>query len=215
MGELLLLAIGSAFYPLYLAVVIVAFATESPSRVLLGYLVGGSISLMTVGIAVVLAFSGTSFADSSHDTAPAGLTIAIGLLLLVAAFVLRRWKPPHKEGSGRTERMIGSGRAPVAAVAGLLMNAVPGPFYVIGLKDITVGDYTTAQEIALVAVFNVFQLSLIWLPLVGGKISPERTARIAGRFEAWLARNGQRILMLGCAAFGVYLVVRGVFQITG
>jgi hypothetical protein len=212
-GELLLLAVASAFYPLYLAVVVVAFTTDNPSRVLFPYLLGAFTALIPVGLLLVLAFDGASFTRDQRSPLSPALDITIGCLLVLAALVLRRWRTPDPatQKQGLSTRMLSGGKVSLAAAAGLLMNLVPGPAYVIGLKNIAVGDYSTGEEIALIVGFNLIQLSLIELPLIGGVLAPARTAEFAKRFNAWLRRNGRLLVAAVSAALGIYLIARGLY----
>jgi len=63
--EIFLLAVGSMFWPLLLAVDVVAFRTDRPVAILGGFLAGGLITTVAVGSAIVFSLENTSLATSA------------------------------------------------------------------------------------------------------------------------------------------------------
>jgi hypothetical protein len=218
MAQLIPLAIASAFWPILLAVVIVSLRAPNPGRLLASFLAGGLLTTVTVGFVVVKALDGTTVATSSSSASPT-VDLVVGALALLAALVLAR-RPPKPEppppptsaqrgDSGRLERMLARG-APLAFVAGIVLNIIPGAFPLIALKDIAQLGYSTAGTLAVLLGFYVIMFAFIEIPLVGYLVAPARTAAATVRFNAWLDRNLRRLAVGGLALGGAYAVIHGL-----
>ena len=118
------------------------------------------------------------------------MQITVGVLALLGAVVInrRRGRPraepevdPAEEG--RIARMLDRG-APLAFVAGILLNVVPGIFPLIALERISELDEGVAGTVALLLGFYVVMFAFVEIPLAGYAFAPEPTARTAFRFNA-------------------------------
>jgi hypothetical protein len=228
MPQLILLACLAALFPLMLAAVVVMLTRPKPKRLLVSFLIGGWAMSITAGLLVLSAFSGTS--DEllgSNDTVHPGAYLVFGALCLVAAYVMgtargaemrarraaRRPAKPAAEGPSRAERALGGDRPAVAFVVGAVIN-LPGIYYLSALHDLATGDYTTAQQLSAIVVFNLIMFSFAEIPLLGYLISPEKTADLVGRFQAFLGRNATRIVAILALGFGAALIVKGILVLT-
>ena len=215
MHELIPLAILSAFYPTLVAVAVVALAGPRPAHVMAFFLLGGMVTSVTVGLAIVFALQGTSIVDSS--TSPLDPIVYFGaaaVALTLAVAVKRRSPPHHKESEGRlTQFLSRSQKAWVALAVGIGLNVAPGAWYVVALKDIAQSGYDRVATVAVVTAFCIVQYTLIELPLLGLVVAPERASDLSIRFSGWLGENSRTlafwILMVG----GCYLILRGVASI--
>jgi hypothetical protein len=217
-AELLPLAIASAFWPLLLAVVLVSLRAAHPIRLLVSFLAGGLLTTMAVGLVVIYALRGSSLTTSSRSTFDPWFELVVGALALLAAAVLwRRLDPPAEAPAagavdadpGRMERMLDRG-APLAFVAGIIFNVVPGVFPLAALRDIAELDAGVAETIGLLLAFYLIMFAFIEVPLVGYVVAPERTGRETRRFNAWLDRNMRRLAIVALAVLGGYLVAKGL-----
>ena len=106
-------------------------------------------------------------------------------------------------------RILARGSVSLVFFAGLIIN-VPGAAYLVGLKDIAAGKYSTGAEIALIVGFNLIMFALAEIPLAGLLIAPERTQAMVDRFNHWLSSHSRQIAIVLCAFLGLFLVVRGI-----
>jgi Sap, sulfolipid-1-addressing protein len=181
---------------------------------------------VTVGLLVVRGLQGTSLvtASSSRQRLDPALSITIGALALIAAYVLRRQALPQnrggdvherqekkKPGPSWWEKMLARG-APLAFVVGILLDIFPGFFPLVALKNIAELHYGLAGTAGLVLGFYLVMFVFIELPLVGYLFLPRRTTEWATRFNHWLDRNGRSLAVYALAGVGVYLVVRGIIM---
>src|SRR5262249_54246749 len=128
------------FWPLLLAVDVLAFTTDRPIAILSGFLAGGLITTVGIGIAIVFALEDTSLVASTKRTTDASVDIAVGLLALVGAALIYRRRPEPKAAgsphtSNRVERLVARGGI-LAFAAGIVANVFPGVLPFVALKDI-------------------------------------------------------------------------------
>jgi len=230
LGQLLFLALEAALYPTLLAAVVILLSTPHPRRLLGAYLAGGLIVSIGLGIAIVKALEGSKAVTSESSGLSWGVDLAIGGLALLLAVALatrtdervRERRRQHREAAGKVKppadddkkepwsaRILARGSTPIVFVAGLVVN-VPGAAYLVGLKDIAAGKYSTGEEIALIVGFNLIMFLLAEIPLAGLFIAPERIDALVARFNAWLSLHSRQIAIALCAFLGVFLVVRGI-----
>jgi hypothetical protein len=228
MPQIVLLACLAALFPLMLAAVVVMLTRPKPKRLLVAFLIGGWAMSMTAGLLVLSAFSGSdSEVLGSSDTVHPGAYLILGVLCLAAAYVMgtargadvrarraaRKPPKPVAEGPSKAERALGGDKPLVAFVVGAVIN-LPGIYYLTALHDLATGDYSTAQQFTAIVVFNLIMFSFAEIPLLGYLVSPEKTAQLVGRFQAFLTRNAARIVAVVALGFGTVLIVKGVLALT-
>jgi hypothetical protein len=216
LGEYFLLAFISIFWPLLIAVVVVALRQQHPVRLLSAFLAGGLLATITIGIAIVFALEGTSFVSGSRPHADPAVNIVIGVVALVAAYVLHGLDRPVDHSASesrrrRTEHYLGNAR--LAFLAGLILDIAPGVFPFVALRNIAEGSYPDSTKVLLVVVFYVIMFAFVELPIAGYVIAPGRTEVTVQRFNRWLSLNGRNLATSALAVGGLYLIVRGLTQL--
>jgi Sap, sulfolipid-1-addressing protein len=221
-GQAFVFAITAAFNPTLLAAVTVMLVLDNPKRLLLGYLLGAMMTSITLGLVIVFTLGGSSGGTSTakHTINPI-LDIAIGLLILIIAFVVgtgrdrrRRDRSARKKAENadkappKWQQALSGGSARTTFVVGALLT-LPGASYLAGLNDIAKQDLSNAGVVLSVIAFNVIMLSLLEVPLLGYTFSPEKTSAAVHRFSAWLNRSGGRIALILAVVLGVALIARG------
>jgi len=232
MGQIVLLALGSAVFPTLLACVAILISRPQPRWLLLAFYAGGLLTSVTAGFIVLTLFKhGHDVAGSTPSTPHPSVSIGAGLAALALAWLMasrrgkglldrwharraaRRSPKPAKEGPSWVEHHLSSASARVAFLVGAAIN-LPGPFYLLALGDMAKGGYSTAQQILLILLFNAIMFLLLEVPLVGYLVRPETTAARVEAFAQWLNANGLRVMGWLVGAFGVSLLVQGVSAAT-
>ncbi|HTS73401.1 MAG TPA: GAP family protein [Gaiellaceae bacterium] len=217
--EILILAVGSAFWPILILIVVLALRLPHPIRVLVWFLAGALLTTVALGILIVFALQDTSFVTGSHPPANPTFALVAGLLSLLAAYAVlrssRKAPPPApapSKGPSRTERAVERG-GPVAFAAGVVLNIVPGALPFVALKDIAQLDASNGAKVAAIVAFYLVMFMFVEVPIVAFAFAPEKTAAVVGRFNAWLGRNARRVAAYVLAAVGFYLTIRGLVQL--
>ena len=212
--EYFLLAFASIVWPILIVVVIAALRTSRPEKLLLAFLAGGLLATISIGLVLVNVLDTTSVGDGRNSEAPASVSIAAGVLALVAAGAVRRSRPKHpghKKPTFDADHYLSNVK--LAFAAGVVLNILPGFFPFVALVGIAKGNYAFAAEFVLITVFYVIMFAFVEVPLVGYAFAPRRTEALTKRFNAWLDRNGRLLATYALAAVGVYLIVRGIIAL--
>jgi hypothetical protein len=210
--EYFLLAFASIVWPILIVVVIAALRTSRPEKLLLAFLAGGLLTTITIGLVLVNVLDTTSVGTGRNSEAPASVSIAAGLLALIAAGAVRKSRP--KEHPGRKRASFDAdhylSNVKLAFAAGVVLNILPGFFPFVALVGIAKGNYSAAADFVLVTVFYVIMFAFVEVPLVGYAFAPRRTAALTNQFNAWLDHNGRLLATYALAGVGVFLIVRGI-----
>ena len=220
MGEILLLAVASAAWPLLLAVVLIAFGAQHPKRLLGSFLAGGLLATVVIGTIIVHLIQTSDYQFGSKSQSRAAVPLILGAVALLFALVMYRRAQNAQpsvaadDGPGRLVRWLDRGVF-VTFLVGFFLNVVPGAFPVLGLKDIAELGYGLAESALIVLVFYVIMFAALEIPLIGFFVDPTRTAEVTRGINEWLRRNktmiGAGVLLVG----GIYLIVRGLIDLAG
>src|SRR5947209_11539229 len=138
MGEVVLLALTASLNPSLLTATTLMLLLDRPARLMAGYLAGAYMTSITVGLVIVFSLSGSSATTTvQHTISPLG-DIALGLLLVMLALVVRSAWPNRlrerrraraagkpEKGPARWQRVL-SGGSPRAAFAIGAVLTLPG-----------------------------------------------------------------------------------------
>lgn len=226
--EIFLLALFAACYPTLLVAVTAMMFLPNPKRLMFGYLLGAYTMGIGLGVVIVYTLQDSGFDHLSHHTVSPGQDIALGVILLIVASVLRggyderlaerrRLRKERKEASAEqgepwTQRMLGRGSARITFAVGVALS-FPGVAYLSALHRISVLDAPVAPTVALVVAICLIQQTLLEVPLLGYVFAPEKTQELVHRFRAWLTRNGRRAALIGTTTVGLILIIRGVIEL--
>ena len=211
MWELIPLALLSAVYPTLVAVVVVALTAPRPARAMAFFLLGGMIASVGVGLVIVFALQGTSLVSGSSPPADPVVYFAVGAIALALAVLVRRRPPSPPKGDSKVSELLSrSQKAAVAFAAGLLIDLVPGAWYIVALKDIAQSGYSDAEIVIVVVAFCIIQYALIEIPLLGFVFAPARAADLSRRFSTWLADNSRTVAVAILVIGGCYMIIRGI-----
>ena len=221
MVNVLVLAVASAVSPAILAVVIVVLQRPRPQRLLAAYLVGGMLTSVAIGLAIVRSLNGLdAFSGTSPATDPI-VNFTVGGLALIVAYVLATDRDAAVEQRRRerragrpardpwSERVLSRGNAPIAFAVGVVLN-LPGAFYLVALKDIAQGQTALGRQVLAIVSFNLIMFVLAELPLLGYSFAPEQTQRRVEQLNAWMASHARQIVIVVATTVGLYLVARGI-----
>ena len=215
LAEIFLLALASMVWPALIAVVVVALASRQPVKLLSAFLVASLLTTISIGLVIVFVLRGSSLLSGSRHTFGPIVDLVAGLVALLAGWFLRRGRtstPRPRATEDRptwTERTVRRG-APLAFLAGIVLNIAPGVFPFVALKNIAELDYSTAATIGLVVGFYLIMFLPAEVPLAFYVVAPVRTSSAVGGFNSWLGRNARRIAAPVLILIGIYLVARGI-----
>lgn len=216
-------AVACMFWPLLLVVVVIAFETGQPMRILVWFYLGGVLTTMTVGSALVFGLQDSPLMSGSRLPAAPLVDIAIGLLALLAAVLVRRVDQRRKRAlaeretrekkrsrsSERMQQLVEHG-GPLSFAAGIIASVFPSPLVLIGMADIAQLGYDTVPTLIVILCFYLIMFTFVEVPIVGFVVAPDRTKSSAVRTKAWLDRNLLWLAFWALAFVGTFQVIRGI-----
>ena len=222
MSQVLVLSLTASLNPTLLAATTVMLLLEKPAKLMGGYLLGASMTSITLGLIIVFSLTDTSATNTTQKTISPAVDIGLGVIALAISFVLaterdrafrerrqaRKAARPDK-GPPRWQRELSKGSPRTTFVIGVLLT-LPGASYLAGLSRIHKLGYSTTATVLLVIGFNVIMLWLLEVPLASFLIAPEWTPRAIDRAKAWVSRHALTFAVRGSAVIGALLVVKGV-----
>ncbi len=224
MGKVYFFALAAAFNPTLLAATTVMLLLPKPKRLLVGYLLGALTTSITLGLLIVFSLEGSGSVSTTQNTLSPAADLTLGGILLVLALVLQRGSDERlrerrrrkKEGkpqkTPRWQKFLSNGSARDTFIVGALLT-LPGGSYLAGLDAIDKQDLSTTGTVLTVLSFNLIMMALLEFPLIGYTFAPDWTPKAVDRLKAWIARRARRVAIIGSAAVGAALVVRGLIQL--
>jgi Sap, sulfolipid-1-addressing protein len=238
-AQILLYAVGSAFFPALLAGVSVILTRERPAALLLAFYIGGMLISISAGLILLTLAGNDASSGSSSSSSDPGFEIGAAILAFGLAWLtgskrgrakLDDWRGKRKRRKEAkqikkhgelqeakdpwTVRVLDRGSVLLALVAGMVLN-LPGPFYLFALADITEANYSTVEAIILVVVFNLIMFVLAEVPLIGYLINPEQTQDRVERFSGWLENHGLQIIAIFAVLWGLSSLSKGLTDLLG
>jgi Sap-like sulfolipid-1-addressing protein len=211
------LALLAALSPTALLIAAVYLGSARPRLTTTIYLAGAVLMSVVTGIAALLILRSANLNRPTEHTPRYELRLALGILLLAAAFVVARRKPrppdPAKPAQGIVGKMVANPAPMSAFLVGVIIFA-PGVTFLAAVQVIATAQASpdlTALALIIVVTINVL---LVWLPIVLHILAPGFTTRYLTAFNGWLRAHGKAILVCVLAAAGVIMVANGIYGLT-
>jgi len=223
MGQVFLLSLTAALNPILVGASTVMLLLPNPRKLMLGYLLGALTTSITLGLVIVFALKkGSSTVSTTQNTVSPAVDLALGAILLIAAFVLAsgrdkriaarrqaRKGPKQDKGPPRWQQALNKGSARTTFVVGAVLT-LPGASYLAGLHHIEKQNLSTTATVLTVIGFNLIMLILLELPLLSYTIAPDWTPGAVERAKAWAARNGHQAAVIALSVIGGALIIKGI-----
>jgi Sap, sulfolipid-1-addressing protein len=222
MSQVILFSLTASLNPTLVAATTVMLLLPSPSKLMLGYLLGAYMTSITLGLVIVFSLSNSSATNTTENTLSPAVDIGLGAVALAVAFVLytgrderlkerRRARKAAKPDKGppRWQRELSKGSARTTFVIGAVLT-LPGASYLAGLDQIHKLHYSTTVTVLLVIGFNLVMLWLLEVPLACFVVAPDWTPRAIERAKAWVSRHAHIFAVRGFAALGLLLIIKGI-----
>jgi Sap, sulfolipid-1-addressing protein len=222
--QVFLLAFAAALNPTLVAASTLMMLLPNPKQLMLWYLLGALMTSITLGLMIVFSLEGSDAVRTTKNTLSPAATMALGGIALAAAFVLgtgrhrpvveRRRARKQDKGPSRWQQALGRGSARTTFIVGALLT-LPGASYLAGLSRIDKLNYSTAETVLLVVVFNLIMLALLEIPLLCFAIAPAWTVAAIDRAKAWIGRHGQQFAVTMLTVLGALLLTKGAIELLG
>ena len=218
-GQVLALALAGSIYPPAIAAVIALGRGDHLRSRVLAFVLAALLVTLASGVLMILVLNEVGASGPRHRSPSAAIDLALGVLLIVVAVVLRRRGPrpgtaPRTSGASlKIERYLQSRR--LAFVLGITLYVIPSPIYIGAVKEITDAQLSTSGEVLALAATVVVMLWLIEVPMLILLVAPDRGASGLARVNSWFAQHGRVVAIVACTAAGAYLAIKGLVELLG
>lgn len=223
MAQVALLSLTASLNPTLLAATTVMLLLPSPTKLMLGYLIGALTISITLGLVIVFGLHGSSTTKTTQNLLSPAADIALGGIAIVIAYILhtgrheriaqrrraRRAAKRDNKGPPRWQQELKKGSPRTTFVIGVLLT-LPGASYIAGLAQIHRQNLSVAPTVLVVVAFNLVMLWLLEIPLASFAIAPDWTPGAIDRAKTWVARHVHKFAVRGAAGIGVLLVIKGI-----
>jgi len=147
-------------------------------------------------------------------------TVVAGVASIAfAAGIARGGQLPRRNAGsrpGKSSKLVERLRRPSAATAAAagVATHVPGLIYLVALNSIVAGRPTPTSAAVQVAVYDVLWFSIPLTALIVAVRSPDTAQAYLDGATAWAQRHQDRLLIALFGALGVYLVIKGIIELT-
>ena len=163
------LAVLAAISPTALLLAAVYLGSAWPRAAVLLYLTGAALMSLVMGIVVLAALRAGGFSLPKHRQDRYGLRLGLGLVILLARYILLRRKPkppdPDRPQKGIVSRLIATPSPYTAFLAGILVFA-PGVTFIAAIQVVATANADLSETAAGLALIVIINVSLVWLPLI-------------------------------------------------
>ncbi|CAA9395111.1 MAG: hypothetical protein AVDCRST_MAG32-2583 [uncultured Nocardioides sp.] len=219
-ADVVVLGLASVVRPTSVAAVYAFLAARSPAPLLIAYLVAGLALSLSVGIAAVTFVHINPPTPAVSTTGRDLVEVTVGVLALGAALYFGLRSPPDARAVARPARPPSAMRrrlarptVPSAALAGVATH-LPGVFYLGALAAIVASRPGLVGGLLQVGLYNLLWYAVPLAALASWTWRPETTRDTAARLTAWVQAHKKSLVVVVFVLVGVYLVARGVHQLT-
>jgi len=212
--ELILLALASAVRPTSLVAVYALVRESPPTRLMAAYLAAGLAFTVTVGVAVIFAFSGVELHAGTDRTKAiaeilAGvLALGLGIAVLVGRVrvgAVTDDRPTGARGERLRQRKVTTRTAALAGPA----THIPGLLYILALDLIVSQEPGVPGGLLEVGIYNAIWFALPILVLAICIVNPPAARSLVQKVQEWAGAHARAIVLLISFGLGGWLLVEG------
>ncbi len=213
------MSVGVALSPLPVAVVVIMLITSKARVNAPSFLLGWVIGILTVGILVILA-PGIHTPQDQPTELSGIIRIILGFLFLFLAFQQWRKRPKlgEKVPTPKLLTHLDAVGAVQSIVTGFLLSAVIPKNLVLCAAGAATIDLTLSNridELIALLVFTLIASLTIAAPVAGYFLVTAKADAMFDRWKNWLIAHNAKMLIVMLLLFGLMLVVRGTWIVTG
>ena len=213
LGIVIPLGLAASVSPVLLTEQTVLLAGPGGRRAGLRFAAGGILTLLVVVFALMV--FGRAISLPTEPRLDASLDLALGLLLLLVAFVVRatggrRGAKPKDPGSPHR-----AGAAFPFGIFAMATNFTTLALMLPAAKEISAADVDFPGRAFLALVLVGLASIPAWVPVALSLVAPGPVERGLGAIQTLVDRHGRAAVVVLLAAAGLFFVVRGTVRLIG
>ncbi len=169
---------------------------------------------------ILLSLGAVTSLNEGDRHATAIFELALGLLLLAAAWRVRRgFAPKRGAGAGRTRALLArlEQLTPAAAFPVGALLGIGGPkrltIAIVAATTVSVAGLSTGEEIGLAVLYVLVAGVLVWVPVAMYLVAGQRAAGWLGDAQEGLRSNQRAITIYSLVVLGSVLVAEALVEL--
>jgi threonine/homoserine/homoserine lactone efflux protein len=189
--------------------VIILLSMSNGVRRAIAFICGWILAIGVLGALMIFVLQGQDFGSrqTTPSRAASAIEVVLGLLLVVVSF--RAYRRPRQQTKSQSPPKWLDWLLGVAVGAFMLSFALT----IAAMAEILKANVGTADAVVAALVFALASIVTISAPVVVVLVAPDRSAQVLASWKAWLLQHARSIALILLMVIGVFLVVRGAYDL--
>jgi threonine/homoserine/homoserine lactone efflux protein len=195
--------------------VIILLSMSNGVRRAIAFICGWILAIGVLGALMVFVLQGQDFGSrqTTPSRAASAIEVVLGLLLVVVSF--RAYRRPRQQTKSQSPPKWLDRIDRIHWLLGVAVGAFMLSFAltIAAMAEILKAHVGTADAVVAALVFALASIFTISAPVVVVLVAPDRSAQVLASWKAWLLQHARSIALILLMVVGVFLVVRGAYDL--
>jgi threonine/homoserine/homoserine lactone efflux protein len=195
--------------------VIILLSMSNGVRRAIAFICGWILAIGVLGALMIFVLHGQDF--GSRQTTPSrtasAIEVVLGFLLVVVSF--RAYRRPRQQTKSQSPPKWLDRLDRIHWLLGVAVGAFMLSFAltIAAMAEILKANVGTADAVVAALVFALASILTISAPVVVVLVAPDRSGQVLASWKAWLLQHARSIALILLMVIGVFLVVRGAYDL--
>jgi threonine/homoserine/homoserine lactone efflux protein len=195
--------------------VIILLSMSNGVRRAIAFICGWILAIGVLGALMIFVLQGQDFGSrqTTPSRAASAIEVVLGLLLVVVSF--RAYRRPRQQTKSQSPPKWLDRIDRIHWLLGVAVGAFMLSFAltIAAMAEILKANVGTADAVVAALVFALASIVTISAPVVVVLVAPDRSAQVLASWKAWLLQHARSIALILLMVIGVFLVVRGAYDL--
>jgi threonine/homoserine/homoserine lactone efflux protein len=195
--------------------VIILLSMSNGVRRAIAFICGWIHAIGVLGALMIFVLQGQDFGSrqTTPSRAASAIEVVLGLLLVVVSF--RAYRRPRQQTKSQSPPKWLDRIDRIHWLLGVAVGAFMLSFAltIAAMAEILKANVGTADAVVAALVFALASIVTISAPVVVVLVAPDRSAQVLASWKAWLLQHARSIALILLMVIGVFLVVRGAYDL--
>ena len=195
--------------------VIILLSMSNGVRRAIAFICGWILAIGVLGALTIFVLHGQDFGSrqTTPSRAASAIEVVLGLLLVVVSF--RAYRRPRQQTKSQSPPKWLDRIDRIHWLLGVAVGAFMLSFAltIAAMAEILKAHVDTGNAVVAALVFALASIVTISAPVVVVLVAPDRSAQVLASWKAWLLQHARSIALIVLMVVGVFLVVRGAYDL--
>ena len=196
--------------------VIILLSMSNGVRRAIAFICGWILAIGVLGVLMIFVLHGQDFGSrqTTPSRAASAIEVVLGLLLVTVSF--RAYRRPRQQTKSQSPPKWLDRIDRIHWLLGVAVGAFMLSFAltIAAMAEILKAHVGTADAVVTALVFALASIVTISAPVVVVLVAPDRSAQVLASWKAWLLQHARSIALILLMVIGVFLLVRGAYDLT-